>query len=588
MIPFAFWGRVSTEDNQDPASSRNWQLSRSRALIEPRGGVIVAEFFDIDKSRSIPPQRRPQAAILLDELRNPNRGFDAIVVGEPQRAFYGNQFGNTFELFNHYGVPLWVPEVGGPIDPTNEAHELIMLMFGGISKGERNRIKMRVRTTMEAQAKIEGRFLGGRPPYGYRLVDVGPHPNPSKAADGKRLRRLEPDPATAPIVGRIFWEFLHGQGLYLIAEGLTKEGIPCPSAYDRARNRHRSGIAWSKSAVRAILLNPRYTGRQVWNKQRKQEELLDVHDVTQGHITKLKWNPASQWVWSEKIVHEPIVDIETFERAQALLSAEERPATERKPRTTPRPYVLRGLLYCCVCTRRMEGSWNNGRPHYRCKFPTEYAVANKIDHPRTVYVREDQILDELDPWLCRIFTPANLQQTVETLLDAQNSEADRVAIDTAKRTIDDCDRRMARYRTTLDAGGDPHEIGKWMAETRAERLKAEGQLGAITRKREISEKEIAEMIPRLAEMAKVIKKADPADRNDLYTQMGLHLIYDPLERVVAVEARPNMYQSACPRGDLNPHAHHWALAPQASASAYSATRTWCLTQDRHPASADTG
>ncbi len=166
MIPFAFWGRVSTEDNQDPTSSRNWQLSRSRALIEPRGGVIVAEFFDIDKSRSIPPQRRPQAAILLDELRNPNRGFDAVVVGEPQRAFYGNQFGNTFELFNHYGVPLWVPEVGGPIDPTNEAHELIMLMFGGISKGERNRIKMRVRTTMEAQAKIEGRFLGGRPPYG--------------------------------------------------------------------------------------------------------------------------------------------------------------------------------------------------------------------------------------------------------------------------------------------------------------------------------------------------------------------------------------------------------------------------------------
>ncbi|XVQ89137.1 hypothetical protein ACQP2K_17485 [Microbispora siamensis] len=59
-------------------------------------------------------------------------------------------------------------------------------------------------------------------------MDVGPHPNQSKAADGKRPRRLEPDPATAPIVGRIFWKFLHGQGLYLIAEGLTKEGIPMP------------------------------------------------------------------------------------------------------------------------------------------------------------------------------------------------------------------------------------------------------------------------------------------------------------------------------------------------------------------------
>jgi hypothetical protein len=55
-------------------------------------------------------------------------------VGEPQRAFYGNQFGNTFPIFAHYGVPLWVPEVGGPIDPDNEAHDLIMSVFGGASK----------------------------------------------------------------------------------------------------------------------------------------------------------------------------------------------------------------------------------------------------------------------------------------------------------------------------------------------------------------------------------------------------------------------------------------------------------------------
>jgi hypothetical protein len=35
----------------------------------------------------------------------------------------------------------------------------------------RPRIKIRVRSAMSAQAKIEGRFLGGRPPYGYRLSD---------------------------------------------------------------------------------------------------------------------------------------------------------------------------------------------------------------------------------------------------------------------------------------------------------------------------------------------------------------------------------------------------------------------------------
>jgi site-specific DNA recombinase len=78
-----------------------------------------------------------------------------------------------------------------------EVHDLIMSVFGGMSKGERKRIKLRVRAAMAAQAAVEGRFLGGRPPYGYRIADAGSHPNPAKAADGKRLRKLEPDPETA-------------------------------------------------------------------------------------------------------------------------------------------------------------------------------------------------------------------------------------------------------------------------------------------------------------------------------------------------------------------------------------------------------
>ncbi|MEA3214876.1 MAG: site-specific recombinase [Acidimicrobiia bacterium] len=47
MKRFTFYGRVSTEDQQDPQSSRNWQLARSRQVIEAAGGEIVEEFFDI-------------------------------------------------------------------------------------------------------------------------------------------------------------------------------------------------------------------------------------------------------------------------------------------------------------------------------------------------------------------------------------------------------------------------------------------------------------------------------------------------------------------------------------------------------------
>ncbi len=101
MIQVAFYGRVSTEDQQDPDASRGWQLSRARQLVEPAGATIVQEFFDIGTSRSLPWKRRPEAGRLLSTLSDPDRGFGGVVIGEPQRAFYGNQFGLTFPVFTH-------------------------------------------------------------------------------------------------------------------------------------------------------------------------------------------------------------------------------------------------------------------------------------------------------------------------------------------------------------------------------------------------------------------------------------------------------------------------------------------------------
>jgi len=176
MVRFAFYGRCGTTRLEDPASSHAWQLSRARSLIEPHGGKIVAEFFDVDHSRSLPWKRRPQAAALLESFKDPERGFDAVVIGEPARAFYGNQFGLTFPLFTHYGIQLWVPEVGGPVVPGSEAHDLVMSMYSAMSKGERTRIKIRVQAAMAAQAQHEGRFLGGP---GHPTATGSPAPAPT-------------------------------------------------------------------------------------------------------------------------------------------------------------------------------------------------------------------------------------------------------------------------------------------------------------------------------------------------------------------------------------------------------------------------
>jgi hypothetical protein len=502
--------------------------------------VIVAEFFDSGQSRAVPWQRRPQAAALLSELKNPDRGFDAVVIGEPQRAFYGNQFGLVFPLFVHYGVALWVPEVGGPIDPDNEAHDLIMSVFGGMSKGERNRIKVRVRAAMAAQAQVEGRFLGGRPPYGYQMVDLGPHPNPAKAADGRRLHGLAIDDEAAAVVQRIFEEFIAGRGLFAIAEGLTGDGVACPSAHDPSRNTHRCGLAWSKSAIRAILTNPRYTGRQVWNKQRKDEVLLDVDDVALGHATKLRWNAAEQWIISEQVTHAPIVDTDTFDRAQRLLAARGRRRGDQKTPRSRRPYVLRGALVCGVCNRKMQGHWSREAAYYRCRFPAEYALANRIDHPRNVDLREQSVLDPLDAWLAQVLAPAQLAETIETMAAAQD-DLDRhgLAANRAIQKIAECETKLTRHRAALEAGADPALVTGWIAETQAERIKAESELRQETggNQARMTTEEIAALVDSLGNLLTVLHEADPADKAEVYRQLGLRLTYEPDTQTVRAEAQ---------------------------------------------------
>ena len=228
-LRFAFYGRVSTEDWQDPVTSQARQLQQAVMLVAGHG-VIVAEFFDIGESRTLPWARRPQAAALVAQLADPDRGWDAIVIGEYERAFYASQYASMAPLFEHYGVGPWMPEVGGRVDWHAEDHEQTMLALGLSSKREITRTQIRVRTAMAAQTREEGRYLGGRPPYGYRLADAGPHPNKAHAAWGRRAHRLEPDPVTAPVVRWMFAQRLAGHSAARITRALNDAGIPCPSA----------------------------------------------------------------------------------------------------------------------------------------------------------------------------------------------------------------------------------------------------------------------------------------------------------------------------------------------------------------------
>lgn len=58
------------------------------------------------------------------------------------------------------------------------------------------------------------------------------------------------------------------------------------------RNPHRTGAGWTLRTVAAILANPRYTGRQVRNRQRTDFDLVDPGNTALGHRQVQRWNMA--------------------------------------------------------------------------------------------------------------------------------------------------------------------------------------------------------------------------------------------------------------------------------------------------------
>lgn len=131
---------------------------------------------------------------------------------------------------------------------------------------------------------------------------------------------------------------------------LNGDGVRCPAEVDAARNAHRG--RWTWRTVACILANPRYTGRQVWNR----------YGIEHQHpATVRRPNHAGEWLISARAAHPGLVTVEDFVAAQSIRAA--RKAGDGMVRA----FVLAELVWCGVCGRRMETHWVNGRSCCRCR-----------------------------------------------------------------------------------------------------------------------------------------------------------------------------------------------------------------------------
>jgi DNA invertase Pin-like site-specific DNA recombinase len=244
----ALYQRVSTTDqniarqaqeNFDAAQANGWQPVEYE---DP--GLSASRFAGSNGGAN----RKHWARLLADIVAGK---VDVLILWEASRGDRELEgWARLLNLCRRHGVLIHITNDAYTYD-VNRSRDWKTLASAGVdAAGESNLLSERI-----ASGKRDG-VKAGRPQgsiaYGLHRVR-----DPEKTRQA--FLRDEPDAGTAPVVARIVREAGRGVGWTQIADALTAEGIPPPSA---ARNKRRAG-QWNATTVRIIAGNPVYVAAGV-------------------------------------------------------------------------------------------------------------------------------------------------------------------------------------------------------------------------------------------------------------------------------------------------------------------------------------
>ena len=213
-MKIALYARVSS-DRQDVDLSISAQLKALRDYASRNGFIVVKEYIDeAESGRSID---RPGFKQMIAAARQKNRPFDAILVGKLSRFARSREDSIVFKaLLRKHGVQL--VSITEPFEDTPTGR-LLEAIIESLDEFYSANLGQEVLRGMRESAS-RGFYVASRTPYGYRRV---------KVRDGNKERpKLATHPHQAPVVARIFREFLAGAGLKDIARALNSEGVSAP------------------------------------------------------------------------------------------------------------------------------------------------------------------------------------------------------------------------------------------------------------------------------------------------------------------------------------------------------------------------
>lgn len=349
----ALYIRLSKDDGNDESLSVTNQRKILTEYVEQffqDEYVIIDEYIDDGKTGTDYDRPNFQRMIHDVEIKKVN----CVICKNLARAFrnYSDQgyfIESFFPLHGTRFITLGDPKVDTYLNP--EAVSGMEVPINGLMNDRfAAQTSNSVRRTFDNKRR-NGEFIGAFAPYGY-------------AKDPIDKNALIIDDEAAGVVKDIFQWYVYGDGSSnetLSKEGIARKlnemGIPNPTLYKvkkglRYKNPHakeNDGL-WMGTSISRLLKNKVYIGTMVQGRQRVIS--YKVHNAIRM--------PEDEWYQVEN-THDPIIDLEMFERAQELAEKDTRTAPDKKE-----TYLFSGLLKCADCHKAMTRRASAGFVYYNC------------------------------------------------------------------------------------------------------------------------------------------------------------------------------------------------------------------------------
>lgn len=323
----AIYCRVSTDDQAIHGHSLEAQRDECVKHLLKRGYDNYEVF--VDDGYSAKDMNRPALIKMLDDVKARNISY--IVFWSLDRLTRDPIDGLMMcrETFYKKGIPF--ASITEEIDMDSADGEMMLTIRLSMARAERRRIGERTRMGYAKRAQKGHRNSPSRP-YGY---DIGPNLTLTVNVDEKH------------IVHRIFDWYINGFGAHRIVRELNALGIPSPRGRD----------IWNNTAVKHILGNISYLGYNHWKSKNAPEEQRIV----------------------ERGEHEPILDEETFNKAQQITQRRSQKDMSR----SSHDFYFSTILKCSLCGTSYYGNafTQNGNKitRYYCSGKRHFGICNASD-----------------------------------------------------------------------------------------------------------------------------------------------------------------------------------------------------------------